>query len=89
MIYPNLTGRRRARASSHVHGPRTVIPFVKAVYEGGMLAKADGDWMACSPDGIALIDIRERGLGAGDACLQSNISLLLRSKQVLRCQVWT
>jgi hypothetical protein len=24
MIHPNLTGRRRARASNHVHGPRTV-----------------------------------------------------------------
>jgi hypothetical protein len=24
MIHPNLTGRRRARASNHVHGPRTL-----------------------------------------------------------------
>jgi ectoine hydroxylase-related dioxygenase (phytanoyl-CoA dioxygenase family) len=24
MIFPNLTGRRRARASNHAHGPRTV-----------------------------------------------------------------
>jgi hypothetical protein len=24
MIHPNLTGRRRARATNHAHGPRTV-----------------------------------------------------------------
>jgi hypothetical protein len=29
MIYPNLTGRRRARASNHVHGPGTVTEGLK------------------------------------------------------------
>ena len=31
-------------------------PFVKAVFECGMIAKADIPWMACSPDGVAIID---------------------------------
>ncbi|CDF37457.1 unnamed protein product [Chondrus crispus] len=37
-------------------------PFVQAVYECGMLSRADADWMACSPDGIALIDTGQLGI---------------------------
>ena len=32
-------------------------PFVKSVFECGMMAKADMPWMACSPDGVAIIEI--------------------------------
>ena len=41
-------------------------PFVVAVYECGMLAKTGADWLACSPDGVALIDTRELGFEDGE-----------------------
>lgn len=31
-------------------------PFAKFVFECGMIAKADLPWMACSPDGLAIIE---------------------------------
>lgn len=40
--------------------------FINALYECGMLARRDEDWLACSPDGVAQIDIRELGFDVGD-----------------------
>ena len=34
----------------------SATPFVKSVFECGMIAKADIPWMTCSPDGVAIID---------------------------------
>lgn len=49
-------------------------PFVQAVYECGMLSRADADWMACSPDGIALIDTGQLGISE-DVAAHSSIEL--------------
>lgn len=34
-------------------------PFVKAIFEFGMVANADAPWLACSSDDIAIIDTRD------------------------------
>ena len=36
-------------------------PFVKVMFECGMLAMKSTEWMACSPDGVGLIDPRAAG----------------------------
>jgi hypothetical protein len=46
-------------------------PFVKAVYECGMLARSDADRMACSSDGIALINVSDLGV-VGDVSSTGN-----------------
>jgi transposase-like protein len=40
--------------------------FVKALYEGGMFAKRETPWLACSPDGICLLEIDGFNFGNED-----------------------
>ena len=49
-------------------------PFVKSIYECGMLAKADAEWLACSPDGVALIDVEDLCFDSGSSS-PPNLSL--------------
>ena len=37
-------------------------PFVKVVFEVGMVSRKEESWLACSADGIAIIDHKELGL---------------------------
>lgn len=48
--------------------------FVVAIYECGMLVKTEADWLACSPDGVALIDTKELGFDDGDEATVHMIS---------------
>lgn len=41
-------------------------PFVRAIYECGMFARADDEWVACSPDALALVDTNSLGLSDSD-----------------------
>jgi hypothetical protein len=38
------------------------MTFVKNVFELGMIALKEASWIACSPDGVALIDVAGLGL---------------------------
>jgi hypothetical protein len=55
MIHPNLTGRRRARAINHAHGPRTVTSSLFRLHE----SEEGPNWRGIdrllddSPDGLA------------------------------------
>ena len=55
-------------------------PFVKALYECGMLGMRGSDWLACSPDGVALIDASL--LTFSEESLPSSGSLSLSSVEI-------
>lgn len=44
---------------SPVVSPLSSQPFIKSLYQSGMLSKIDKAWLACSLDGIAIIDIAD------------------------------
>ena len=56
-------------------------PFVKAVFECGMLAKSNASWLACSPDGIALIDTKD-SISTGSATNAEQEGLVIASVEI-------
>lgn len=48
--------------------------FVKCIYECGMLGKKNETWLACSPDGIAIIDLSLLGM-ARDGVLDGQLAI--------------
>ena len=63
---------------------------MKAVFEVGMVSRKEESWLACSADGIAIIDHTELGLeGFTESNALGAFLLVLKSKQVLPPDRWT
>ena len=55
---------RRTANESAVIASLASRDFVQCLYECGMLSRKGEDWLACSPDGVALIDLHSLGMQA-------------------------
>lgn len=49
--------------------------FVKAIYECGMLSMGEENWISCSPDGVALIDLAKVGLSAENGPVFASVEI--------------
>ena len=62
-------------------------PFVKALYKCGMLAKKEVDWLACSPDGVALIDVSSLNFGTDSGEIEHHTEALSVSSVEIKTSI--